>query len=130
MKIEALKIHRTYGGVLEGVPTREGNSAMVEQMLASFAAANYIAQNEIAVIPPIRTPVIWPAHTSETTRRLYPNPESLPEYACEAVLIDGLRVAYLLFFIADLTVNIPKTIAEMLQIRDLPWDVISKEYEP
>ena len=82
VEIDGYSVSRTYGGMLEGLPTRDGNEAVIRH--AQRDLGKLWGKRKVHVVQPKVTPITpGPGLRADAIAR-YPNAERLPEFMCMA----------------------------------------------
>jgi len=139
--IDSFYVTRTYGGMLEGLPTRDLNTSLIE---SAKKIEKLWGQRKIHVVTPATRPVApyggdvadpRSRQLIESAAAHYKNPEILPKWQCFAWL-DSTALAeeshgsqVVLIWWADEveSFSIPELVEDAL--RGIKWEDVAEDYE-
>ena len=130
--IDSFYVTRTYGGMLEGLPTSDINTHLVES--AKKKIAKLWGDRQTHVVKPTIKPFPMPEVPADFIRR-HGDPEMLPKFQChawldsDALTKEGHGSGVVLIWWADETeaFSIPELVEEAL--RGIKWESVAEDYE-
>jgi hypothetical protein len=128
VRIDGVRVSRPYGGMMEGLPTKKQNDAIIED--AKRSSIKLWGSRQTHLIEPLRTPLegIW-GH--------YKDPERMPDYLFQVWLSswttfndvdDGTEVVLIFFTAAETAENL--SLAEQIakQSETFQWKDVAKGF--
>lgn len=128
----------TYSGMLEGLPTRDGNESRIRH--ARRDMEKLWGKRKVHVVPPVVTPIEpQPGGLRAATIARYPNAEKLPPFMCWAwvncwktVLPGGDACgshAFLIWFQDEESSRLPLVEQVERVLRGLSWAEIAEDWD-
>jgi hypothetical protein len=111
---QSIRQWRTYGGLLEGLPTRQMNERNIMQLLKEEQERRW------GDVPYLVPPVIRPIEYDADRKYLFGDPEALPDVTCVAWYQAYPRTLTIIWFQDQFAFPIDPSVLEHL--RDLDWE--------
>lgn len=141
--IDSFYVTRTYGGMLEGIPTSDLNTTLIES--AKKKIAKLWGERKVHVLTPTVKPMPRPQGYPEVAFR-HGEPEMLPKFQCHAWLDstaltkEGHGSQIVLVWWVDQVESFsiqpsggskPATIPELVEeaLRGVKWENVAEDYE-
>lgn len=135
VRVEGVIMGRPYGGMLEGIPTREQNTKILESAKKSFAK-RWGQRTTHLIDPPRRAPKVAGYDSlPDRIKNHYKDPECLPEVQVSVWLScftpknkenDGSEVV--LIFYIEMEDFLTRPLAELLQAQPFIWADVAGDF--
>lgn len=138
VELDSYYMTETYGGMLEGLPTRDGNESRIRS--AKRDLEKLWGKRKVHVVTPKVTPVVPDAFLRADTISRYPNAERMPPFMCWAWIVSFKTVqpdadasgshAFLIWFQDREAAKLPLVEQAQQVLAGLSWAEIAEDWDP